>query len=107
MLYSLMLGMFALGTDLFVMAGVLPRIAADLGVDLARAGWLVSAFAIVYGLAAPLLMAAITATSIGRDGRTRWWRACPRACAGHWREWWRSDDAPGRWRGPHGAVAAG
>ena len=58
MLYSLMLGMFALGTDLFVMAGVLPRIAADLGVDLARAGWLVSAFAIVYGLAAPLLAAA-------------------------------------------------
>jgi predicted MFS family arabinose efflux permease len=60
MLYSLMLGMFALGTDLFVMAGVLPRIAADLGVDLARAGWLVGAFALVYGLAAPLL-AAITA----------------------------------------------
>ena len=30
MLYSLALGMFALGTDLFVMAGVLPRIAADL-----------------------------------------------------------------------------
>ncbi len=60
MLSSLALGMFALGTDLFVMAGVLPHIARELGVDLGRAGWLVSAFALVYGLSAPLL-AALTA----------------------------------------------
>lgn len=63
MLYSLALGMFALGTDLFVMAGVLPRIASDLGVDLARAGWLVTAFALVYGTAAPLLAAATAGVS--------------------------------------------
>jgi predicted MFS family arabinose efflux permease len=55
----LALGTFAIGTDGFVIAGVLPGIAHDTATSLADAGLLVTAFAIVYALAAPLLTAAV------------------------------------------------
>ena len=55
----LALGTFAIGTDGFVIAGVLPGIAHDTAASLADAGLLVTAFAIVYALAAPLLTAAV------------------------------------------------
>lgn len=54
----LALGTFAIGTDGFVIAGVLPGIAHDTSVSLAKAGLLVTAFALVYSLSAPLLTAA-------------------------------------------------
>ncbi|MGH9064073.1 MAG: MFS transporter [Acidimicrobiales bacterium] len=54
----LALGTFAIGTDGFVIAGVLPGIAHHLHVTLSGAGLLVSVFAVVYGLSAPLLTAA-------------------------------------------------
>lgn len=54
----LALGTFAIGTDGFVIAGVLPGIARDTNATLAAAGLLVTAFALVYALAAPLLTAA-------------------------------------------------
>ncbi|MDB5060026.1 MAG: transporter [Chloroflexi bacterium] len=60
-IYLLALGTFALGTDLFVIAGVLPAIAHDTGVDVNVAGLLVTVFALVYGFAAPTL-AALTET---------------------------------------------
>lgn len=53
----LALGMFALGTDAFVIAGVLPVIAHDMHVTEGAAGQLVTAFSLIYGLGAPLLAA--------------------------------------------------
>jgi len=54
----LALGTFAIGTDGFVIAGVLPGIARDTHATLGAAGLLVNAFALVYAIAAPLLTAA-------------------------------------------------
>jgi predicted MFS family arabinose efflux permease len=56
----LALGVFAIGTESFVVAGLLPTIAGDLGVSVAVAGQLITAFALVFALGAPLL-AALTA----------------------------------------------
>lgn len=53
----LSLGMFALGTDAFVVAGVLPVIARELSVTESLAGQLVTAFSFTYGFGAPLLAA--------------------------------------------------
>jgi DHA1 family inner membrane transport protein len=58
-IFLLALGMFALGTDAFVVAGVLPVIAKDTGVTEGLAGQLVTVFALTYALGAPIL-AAIT-----------------------------------------------
>ncbi len=58
-LWVLALGTFAIGTDGFVIAGVLPGIAHDTASTLAAAGLLVTAFALVYAVAAPLLTAAV------------------------------------------------
>lgn len=64
----LALGTFAIGTDGFVIAGVLPGIAHDTGATLAAAGLLVTAFALVCAAAA----AACTArASRGRSDRVR------------------------------------
>ncbi|GCE23562.1 MFS transporter [Dictyobacter kobayashii] len=54
-IFLLALGMFALGTDAFVIAGVLPVIAHETGVQEGLAGQLVTAFSLVYGLGAPLV----------------------------------------------------
>lgn len=54
----LALGAFAVGTDGFVVAGVLPAIAHDLHVTLGAAGLLVTVFAVTYAIAAPVLTAA-------------------------------------------------
>ncbi len=53
----LTLGMFALGTDAFIVAGVLPVIARETGVNEGLVGQLVTAFALTYGLGAPVLAA--------------------------------------------------
>jgi DHA1 family inner membrane transport protein len=55
----LALGMFALGTDAFIVAGVLPIIAQDTGVTEGLAGQLVTVFSLTYGLGAPVLAATI------------------------------------------------
>jgi len=59
--WILALGAFAVGTDEFVVAGVLPTIAADLSVSVAAAGHLVTAFALTFAIGAPLL-ATLTAS---------------------------------------------
>ena len=56
----LALGMFALGTDAFIVAGVLPVIARETGVTEGLVGQLITVFALTYGLGAPVL-AALTA----------------------------------------------
>jgi predicted MFS family arabinose efflux permease len=54
-LLILALGTFAIGTEAFVIAGVLPGIAMDLEVSVAAAGQLVTLFALAYAVAAPVL----------------------------------------------------
>ena len=56
----LALGMFALGTDVNVVAGVLPEIAHALIVSESLAGQVVTAFTLTYGLGAPVLAALIS-----------------------------------------------
>jgi DHA1 family inner membrane transport protein len=50
-------GMFAIGTDAFVVAGILPEIARDLGVTLEGAGWVVSTFSLSYAVGSPVAVA--------------------------------------------------
>lgn len=54
-LLILVLGTFSIGTDDFVIAGLLPSIANDMNVTIAAAGQLVTAFAIAYAIGAPIL----------------------------------------------------
>lgn len=51
----LTLGMFAIGTEGFMIAGLLPNMAADLDVSITSAGQLVTVFALVYALGSPIL----------------------------------------------------
>lgn len=56
----LTLGTFAIGTEGFTIAGLLPALARDLDVGLPAAGHLVTAFSLAYAIAAPV-MAVLTA----------------------------------------------
>src|SRR5690349_18528945 len=56
-LYLLALAVFAMGTSEFMLAGLLPDIASDLGVTVGTAGVLASAFAIGMIVGAPLVAA--------------------------------------------------
>ncbi len=53
----LTLGMFTLGTDAFIVAGVLSVIAHETGVTEGLAGQLITVFSLTYGLGAPVLAA--------------------------------------------------
>ncbi|MFB4280913.1 MFS transporter [Nonomuraea sp. MTCD27] len=59
-LYPMAAGNFAIGTGMFVTAGLLPPISADLGVSRSAAGQLMTVFALAYAVLSPLL-AALTA----------------------------------------------
>ncbi len=50
--------MFALGTDAFIVAGVLPEIAHETGVNEGLVGQLITVFSLTYGFGAPILAAA-------------------------------------------------
>jgi len=54
----LTLGAFAIGTEGFMIAGILPLIAGDLSVSVPLAGQLVTAFALAYALGAPTITVA-------------------------------------------------
>lgn len=56
----LTLGAFAIGTEGFMIAGLLPTLARDLNVGLVAAGHLVTAFSLAYAIGAPV-MAVLTA----------------------------------------------
>ena len=56
-LYLLALGTFAIGTEGFMIAALLPGMAADLAVSLAAVGQLVTAFTLTYALSSPVLTA--------------------------------------------------
>ncbi len=57
-LFCLALGAFAIGTEGYVVAGVLPTIASDLGITLPLAGQLITAFALTYAIGSPLIAVA-------------------------------------------------
>ncbi|WP_406233952.1 MFS transporter [Nocardia sp. NBC_01009] len=57
-LIPLAVGTFVLGTDLFVLNGMLPLIAADLNVSVATAGQLTTMFSWTYAVASPLIATA-------------------------------------------------
>src|SRR5216684_2885883 len=56
-LYSLALGAFAVGTEGFMIAAILPDIAGDLSVSLQMAGQIVTIFTLVYAISSPILTA--------------------------------------------------
>ncbi|OZI38039.1 MFS transporter [Bordetella genomosp. 10] len=56
-LLVLALGMFALGTDSFVVAGILPQLASSYGVGIGAAGQMTTTYAIAYALLAPTIAA--------------------------------------------------
>ncbi|TCV95896.1 DHA1 family inner membrane transport protein [Luteibacter rhizovicinus] len=57
-LLALAIAAFAIGTTEFVIMGLLPEVARDLGVDIPAAGLLVSGYALGVAIGAPLLAAA-------------------------------------------------
>ncbi|SCB49828.1 MFS transporter [Rhizobium lusitanum] len=54
----LALGAFAIGTEGFMISGILPGMALDLGVSIAAAGQLVTIFAFAYAVGSPLIAVA-------------------------------------------------
>jgi predicted MFS family arabinose efflux permease len=56
-LYWMGLGAFAIGTEGFMIAGILPAVARDLSTTLATAGQLVTIFALAYAVSSPVLTA--------------------------------------------------
>jgi len=56
-LLMLSLGMFAIGTDNFVVAGILPGVAASLGTTPSLAGQMVTVYALSYAVMAPVMAA--------------------------------------------------
>jgi predicted MFS family arabinose efflux permease len=56
-LFILALGMFALGTDSFVVAGILPEVSRTFHVSIGAAGQLTTTYAITYALMAPVIAA--------------------------------------------------
>ncbi|WP_067519586.1 MFS transporter [Nocardia uniformis] len=70
LVYVLAAGIFLMGTTEFMIVGLLPDVAADLGVDIARAGLLVTAFAVGMILGPPVMALAATtlSTALGLTG---------------------------------------
>ncbi|CAM5492790.1 Purine efflux pump PbuE OS=Tsukamurella paurometabola OX=2061 GN=pbuE_1 PE=4 SV=1 [Tsukamurella paurometabola] len=56
-IYLLAFGTFTVGTEGYVIAGILPEVAADVHASVALCGQLVTVFALVYALAGPPLIA--------------------------------------------------
>jgi DHA1 family inner membrane transport protein len=61
--WILALGTFAIGTDTFLVAGVLPQIGAAFDVSTSQGGQMVTAFAVSLGILAPLLAVATAKVS--------------------------------------------
>ena len=63
-IFWLAVAAFAIGTEAFVIAGLLPVIAADLQISLAATGQLVTAYALTYAIGSPIL--AVTFNNLDR-----------------------------------------
>ncbi|MGN7806773.1 MFS transporter [Ensifer sp. 22521] len=57
-LLVLAVGMFAIGTDSFVIAGILPEVSQSLGVSIAVAGQMVTVYALSFAVLSPVIAAA-------------------------------------------------
>src|SRR3569623_663785 len=57
--FWLALSAFAIGTEGFVIAGLLPSIATDLSISVSAAGQLVTAYALTYAVGSPILAVAL------------------------------------------------
>ncbi|KAA2253571.1 MFS transporter [Solihabitans fulvus] len=57
-LLALALGTFAIGTDSFVVAGILPQVSSSMSVSVESAGQLVTVYALSYALLSPVMAAA-------------------------------------------------
>ena len=55
LVYVVAAGIFLMGTTEFMLAGLLPDVAADLGVDVTRAGLLITAFAVGMIIGPPIM----------------------------------------------------
>ncbi|MEH6890189.1 MFS transporter, partial [Bacillus sp. JJ864] len=62
-IFLLTIGMFALGVDAYVMAGILPNVAGEFDVSIGKAGQVVSIFTLCYALAAPLFASIMSKTN--------------------------------------------
>ncbi len=58
-IYLVALGTFAIATDAFVIAGILPEIAQSFHVTIGTAGQLVTVYSLLYGFGAPVLAAVL------------------------------------------------
>lgn len=54
-IWLLALGTFAIGTEGYMIAGMLPQLSGDIGVSIPAAGQLVTAFSLAYALGSPVL----------------------------------------------------
>ncbi|MGY8664117.1 MFS transporter [Bradyrhizobium sp. UFLA05-109] len=63
-IFWLALAAFAIGTEAFVIAGLLPTIATDLSISVSAAGQLVTVYALTYAVGSPIL--AVTLNNIDR-----------------------------------------
>ena len=61
--YWLALGTFAVGTEGFMIAGLLPTIASSLAIKTSQAGLLVTIFSLAYAISSPLLTTALAAVN--------------------------------------------
>jgi len=59
--YLIALGAFALGMASYVIAGLVPMVVSDFGVSVAKAGQLVTAFTLAYGIGSPVFVALLPA----------------------------------------------
>jgi DHA1 family putative efflux transporter-like MFS transporter len=57
-IYLLAAVSFLMGTSEYMIAGILDKVAADIGVTLSEAGLLITAFSLAYAIGTPILMAA-------------------------------------------------
>lgn len=57
-IYMLAVVSFLVGTSEFIIAGILDKVAADIGVSVAAAGQLITVYSLAYGFGTPFLMAA-------------------------------------------------
>src|ERR1700679_1950319 len=55
--FMLALGTFAIGTDAFIIGGILPEIAQDLSASIGKTGLVVSVFSLSYALGSPIVSA--------------------------------------------------
>ncbi|MBW7459552.1 MFS transporter, partial [Paenibacillus sepulcri] len=55
-IYMLAIVSFLVGTSEFIIAGILDKVASDIGVSLSAAGQLITVFSLAYAFGTPLLM---------------------------------------------------